>query len=1022
MENFLKHSWIQGGCNNIPSFIDDDNICFPCGSFIKLFNMKEGTETNISSPGDGISFLTSNELLNVIAIAELTIMPNIYIMQYPSFQIIGILKNGATLEYLYLEFVFDEKLISLGGIPDFKLTIWKWTTQEVLCTMENYLPSYVLSKTPPLVQISMNPLTYKKICMTYPEKLIFFEVEQFANDFVMNKCSCMLPVENETEVISYSSNGEFPKLDLFLQIDNLDSKNMLIKSLVQVPLSASTGMSDDSLQDFLNHTYGKYQVIPTCHCWLNDGSVLVSCKDGSILQVNSENYSVKKIYSVIWPHFQEDQDDVGPVISMALHAVGLYLAGRGGLIMIMKMKEQALEMLYSFNINQTVGNINFSLSYQRMCIWGIQGSIYILDMAKSFSNNPVNVWNKNLQNIVGVGCFGNIETHCIIVREDGIVQLWNLENGSLRMEFNIGQNATDLACSPLCSLLVVATTLGFLYFYDLSEFALQKRRLIKILRLFTEPILSVNFDNNGEYLVVVGRNNILYVLGGSPSRLFDVCGYIVMDGEVMDVTLMSDSKDLHILTLSCGKTNSKERGGDILNYMSIPLSISLDPEEYWKGNSKEFNLQAINFLKPQLEKFGFGLVIHPNSDVYSFCAENPFWLQKFQMLKKDHSQNIIKPSCFIESGHSLKGSLAFSHNYNILATLSDDGTLAIRDVESLKVMQIVKTHHYWKGKRGKELCFSSDDSKIIVIGEDYTIVCYKIENFETQVNEHERKELIESLYKADSGKSSSETLSEMQIKQNNENAKLCNFQTITRKETEKEYLINKKQLEIQKFSEEKSRICSEVVGLQLQLEELMENNELLPEQDRLPFNEFVFEPAEIEKLQSQIQMKMDHIKEELQESYLKLKKNIEILKTECWDNMEEKGICLWGFYSNVKVENYPLPKQPEKELIELEQIKWSREMENLIYEVRINEKIQESMKKKTKIDNDGLYSTYSEIPADEKWSGSQRLECEIDYPLLYNQFQLLTMKQKIDQIVLLKVNIFYVKCSNLIVLFSTFHV
>ncbi|KAJ3128012.1 Cilia- and flagella-associated protein 44 [Nowakowskiella sp. JEL0407] len=69
-----------------------------------------------------------------IAIAETyQSSPNIYIIEYPSFRLFRILRDGTTR--LYSDICFNpsgDKIASVGGDPDFMLTIWNWKSEKVI--------------------------------------------------------------------------------------------------------------------------------------------------------------------------------------------------------------------------------------------------------------------------------------------------------------------------------------------------------------------------------------------------------------------------------------------------------------------------------------------------------------------------------------------------------------------------------------------------------------------------------------------------------------------------------------------------------------------------------------------------------------------------------------------------------------------------------------------------------------------------------------------------------------------------
>ncbi|XP_016121772.1 cilia- and flagella-associated protein 44-like, partial [Sinocyclocheilus grahami] len=70
-----------------------------------------------------------------LAVAEKGHQPNIIIYEYPSLQPYRILRGGTGSEYSFVDFNRDGSLLaSVGGAPDYMLTLWDWRQEQVtLC-------------------------------------------------------------------------------------------------------------------------------------------------------------------------------------------------------------------------------------------------------------------------------------------------------------------------------------------------------------------------------------------------------------------------------------------------------------------------------------------------------------------------------------------------------------------------------------------------------------------------------------------------------------------------------------------------------------------------------------------------------------------------------------------------------------------------------------------------------------------------------------------------------------------------
>jgi WD40 repeat protein len=103
-----------------------------------------GTDT------DGIGSITVHPSKKWFAVAEKGISPNIYIYAWPSLKLYRILKKGTDLSYAHVEFSSSGKLLaSLGGQPDYTLTVWNWQSQKVvLKARANFVEVFRVSFSP----------------------------------------------------------------------------------------------------------------------------------------------------------------------------------------------------------------------------------------------------------------------------------------------------------------------------------------------------------------------------------------------------------------------------------------------------------------------------------------------------------------------------------------------------------------------------------------------------------------------------------------------------------------------------------------------------------------------------------------------------------------------------------------------------------------------------------------------------------------------------------------------------------
>ena len=115
-------------------FLEDDVIIYTCGNRYQTFNLT--THEYKTCPGldtDGVGSIAVHPTRKFFAVAEKGTWPEIYIREYPTLRTYRILRNGTEKMYAHVEFSQSgEKLVSLGGSPDFTITVWNWIGQKVI--------------------------------------------------------------------------------------------------------------------------------------------------------------------------------------------------------------------------------------------------------------------------------------------------------------------------------------------------------------------------------------------------------------------------------------------------------------------------------------------------------------------------------------------------------------------------------------------------------------------------------------------------------------------------------------------------------------------------------------------------------------------------------------------------------------------------------------------------------------------------------------------------------------------------
>lgn len=82
--------------------------------------------------GRGVGSFVLHPTEPLVVVGEKGNDPNIYIFEYPTWKVLRVLRKGTERSYLSLAFSPDgEKLASVGGNPDYMLTIWDWRQERI---------------------------------------------------------------------------------------------------------------------------------------------------------------------------------------------------------------------------------------------------------------------------------------------------------------------------------------------------------------------------------------------------------------------------------------------------------------------------------------------------------------------------------------------------------------------------------------------------------------------------------------------------------------------------------------------------------------------------------------------------------------------------------------------------------------------------------------------------------------------------------------------------------------------------
>ncbi|KAK2509204.1 hypothetical protein MC885_003405 [Smutsia gigantea] len=112
--------------------LDSNTVMYIAGNQLILLNLKTKEQSYLrSSSNRGIGVIGVHPDKMYFTVAEKGIFPKIIIYEYPSLKPYRILQDGTELSYAYVDFNSSGNLLaSVGGSPDYTLTIWNWKEEQ----------------------------------------------------------------------------------------------------------------------------------------------------------------------------------------------------------------------------------------------------------------------------------------------------------------------------------------------------------------------------------------------------------------------------------------------------------------------------------------------------------------------------------------------------------------------------------------------------------------------------------------------------------------------------------------------------------------------------------------------------------------------------------------------------------------------------------------------------------------------------------------------------------------------------
>ncbi|XP_072937186.1 cilia- and flagella-associated protein 43 [Epargyreus clarus] len=164
------------------TFVGKEILAVAHDIYIIFLNFKTNTElvyvANDEKKGDGVDVIAGHRT-HLFAFAEKTKHARIFVVNYPTFNILAELKDMDVNRYKGLCMMECDLIAGFSGFPNYMISVWSWRTHHRLLS----IPTGVVRRN----QIFMSSRSHMLICQCWGEGLIVWEVAQCYKRCLMMK-------------------------------------------------------------------------------------------------------------------------------------------------------------------------------------------------------------------------------------------------------------------------------------------------------------------------------------------------------------------------------------------------------------------------------------------------------------------------------------------------------------------------------------------------------------------------------------------------------------------------------------------------------------------------------------------------------------------------------------------------------------------------------------------------------------------------------------------------------------------
>ncbi|XP_078484359.1 cilia- and flagella-associated protein 43 [Ciona intestinalis] len=1009
----LDVKWAKGFKGDRLSHVDRDMVCFSCGNSIKFVNVVTGAESVFQPPGGAVCQVTSSSHHRMFAVAEEGLNPIITIYNFPSCEVVCTLESGALLGYSQLQFSFNGSLFAAtSSLPDFSIFVWDWQTGKLKC--HEKLPGES-----PVTSLLFNPLNKREISTISETHVSIWTLEECNEISTMKSKVVNLPTTDGVILM----NGE----DLTSRSGTRQGFN------VHLPTSTRAGLVGGNADKFEPPELRRPRVIPSSQCWSSRGEIYVGCVGGQLFRVDGGSGNAALLLGGMSDSLLVGDIECGMFNSISLNSEGLVAGGDDGTLRLIQLDNNGVKITELHQGTQPITCLSFAPPlYVDLVLSTSSGEIQHYSLVE---RECAPIITTRTGDFVGAGftCAGKLAVTC---REDGELQIWSCEDGSLVASFSLCTRTCSLSCCPSSPVVAIGTWTGHVCYIDTSSLLTEEINLRQVgsTRIHHSPVTYLKYNAGGDFLLTASEDEPhIFIIDAKPSSGFQCIGYVDCDGTIKDISIHHNSSTSTVLVVMSQSNDNGDYDSNNLIMFSLTSELLGNTDGHFVSLRNNFKDTSVKLTRHSLSvsvDSAIVTTIGDNIEIAALSSESKKLLQ-FRLPHTPQEQTPIHPVSE-HYGHQLSGgSIILSPHGKWVASFAPDGDVIVRDVSSWDSITRSQPHSYIHGGV-KTLTFSPDASHFISVGySDQACMCYQW-NFTSKgqsagnnaveyarvLNMRLRSVMdVEGDVLAGMEEWSPSTKIATPDQEEQEESDAIRPKSGARSEvtmtptptpqSDATWLDTRTLLAVKeenaKYDEVKRDLRKNIKELRKTILGMMENNNSLPELEQLRHDEYNLDTDEQSKMQEQQDQRVQEIREEIEFENLAQRYLAYLITKQCWDDMVTKGRSLKGFTSSCSVTNYPTTSVSSEENAILNKVSRMRKIEMAVNTVQKS------------IVETGTKQGGDEDEEEEKVGLSLHGSLGPNYSggneMFYSQFDLHTREEKITQIILVKDAIRRIKSS-----------